>query len=81
MDPDTALAELLDALGQRDWNRVEECSSGLLDWMERSGFPPVTIGPKTLGVQWHRTVATFVCHAAQSKVNDARKRRQRKESA
>ncbi len=81
MDPDTALAELLDALGQRNWNRVEECSSGLLDWMERSGFPPVTVGPKSLGVEWHRTVATFVCHAAQSKVNDVRKRRQRKEGA
>ena len=78
MDPDTALAELLDALGRREWDSVEEFSNHLLDWMERSGFPPMTVGPKTLGVQWHRTVATFVCHAAQSTVNDARKRRQRK---
>ena len=81
MDPDTALAELLDALGRREWDSVEEFSNHLLDWMERSGFPPVTVGPKTLGVQWHRTIATFVCHAAKVKVNDARKRRQRKEGA
>ena len=74
MDPDTALAELLDALGCRDWNRVEECSNHLLDWMERSGFPPETIGPKKLGAHWHRAVATFVCHLAQSKVRDARTR-------
>ena len=75
MDPDSALAELLDALGQHDWDRSEECSESLLSWMERGGFPPVTIGPKALGIEWHRAIATFVCHAAQSKVNDARKRR------
>lgn len=81
MDPDTALAELLAALECRDWSRVDECSNGLLDWMEQRGFPPVTIGPKTLGVQWHRTIATFVCHAAKVRSKDARKRRQRKRGA
>ena len=81
MDPDTALAELLEALGQRDWDRVEECASGLLDWLERRGFPPVTVGPKSLGVEWHRAVATFVCQAAKVNVNAARKRRERKRGA
>lgn len=81
MDPDTALKELLDALECRDWSRVDESSEALLDWMQGSGFPPVTVGPKTLGVQWHRTIATFVCHAAKARANDARKRRQRKRGA
>ena len=81
MDPETALAELLDALGHRDWERSEECSNSLLDWLERRGFPPMTVGPKTLGVAWHRAITTFVCHLAQSKVRDARKRRERKRGA
>ena len=81
MDPEAAFAELLDAVGHREWNRVDECSRELLDWMERGGFPPVTVGNGTLGVEWHRAVATFVCYLAQSKVRDARKCRERKRGA
>ena len=78
MDPDATLRDLLEALGGRDWDRVDELQDALFTWMERRGFPPTTIGPKELGVEWHRAVATFVCHAAASKVRDARKRRSRK---
>lgn len=81
MDPNVTLLELLAALQERHWDRVEELAASLLDWMQRRGFPPVTVGPESLGRQWHRAVATFICHAAQSKVNDARKRRQRKRGA
>lgn len=80
MDPDAALKELLDAVQARDWDRVDELAQGLLSWMEKRGFPPSTLGPKELGRSWHRTIATFVCYAAQSKVRDARKRRARKGS-
>lgn len=78
MDPDAALQELLDAVRVRDWDRIDELADGLLGWMERRGFPPMTLGPKEMGREWHRTVATFVCHAAKSKANDARKRRTRR---
>jgi hypothetical protein len=81
MDPDTAVAELLDAVGRRQWDRVEELATGLLDWLQRRGFPPTIVGPKTLGPEWHRAIATFICRLAQSKVNDARKRRARKRGA
>lgn len=81
MDPEATLAELTDALRLREWDRIEELADALLGWMERSGFPPTTVGTKELGVQWHRAVATFVCHAAKSKVKDARKRRARKREA
>lgn len=80
MDPDVALKELLDAVQSRAWDRVEELADGLLSWMKKRGFPPTTLGPKELGRQWHTTIATFVCYAAQSKVRDARKRRSRKGS-
>ncbi len=75
MDPDTALAELVVAVGDRDWDRIEELADGLLQWLQRRGFPPRTIGPKSLGNEWHRALATFVCHVARSKVRDARRRR------
>ena len=81
MDPDAALKDLLDAVNDRDWGRVEELAAGLLSWMEKRGFPPITLGPKELGRNWHCTLAQFVCYAAQAKVRDARKRRSRKKDA
>ncbi len=79
MDPDATLRDLLHALNSRDWDRVDELQDALLTWMERRGFPPMTIGHKDLGLEWHRAVATFICHAAASKVKDARQRRSRKQ--
>jgi len=77
MDPQATLTELLEAIGKRDWDRVRELSNALLGWMESGGFPPTVVGPDSLGKQWHRTMATFVCHAAVSRANDAAKRRKR----
>lgn len=77
MDPDVALKELLAAVGDRNWDRIDELADGLLQWLQRRGFPPTTVGPKTLGRAWHRTVATFVCHVAKSKVRDVRRRHKR----
>lgn len=77
MDPDAALAELLTAVADRDWDRIDELADGLLQWLQRRGFPPLTVGPKSLGKEWHRAVATFVCHVAKSKVRDARRRSER----
>ncbi len=77
MDPQAALNELLDALGSRHWDRVRELSDALLTWMERGGFPPVTVGAESLGKRWHRAIATFICHAAVSRADHAAKRRKR----
>lgn len=81
MDPNATLREILEALAQRDWDRVQELSEALLTWMEKRGFPPTTMGAPELGPQWHRTIATFVCYAAQGKVKAARRRRERKQDA
>ena len=67
MDPDATLAELLDAMAVHDWDRVSEVAQNLLRWLNRGGFPPATLGPKSLGDQWHRLVAILVCSAADSK--------------
>ncbi|MDB5388252.1 MAG: hypothetical protein JWM11_3898 [Planctomycetaceae bacterium] len=78
MDPNATLRDLLEALKGRDWDLVQELSEALLTWMRNGGFPPNTIGPMELGNEWHRAVATFVCHAALGKVRAAHERRSRK---
>ena len=77
MDPQVSLHELLAAVDAHDWERAEKLSTELLNWMQRRGFPPTTVGPLTLGKGWHRAVATFICHLATSEARRARKRRRR----
>jgi len=40
MDPQAAWDDLLEALGERDWDRVEDLAEGLLRWLRADGFPP-----------------------------------------
>ena len=77
MDPEATLRDLLDAVGDRDWDRVDELSEALLMWLQKRGFPPQTLGPKELGRGWHRALAEFTCYLAQSRARDARKRRKK----
>ena len=77
MDPQATLRDLLAAVGDRDWNQVDELSEALLTWVQKRGFPPKTVGPKELGRGWHRAIAEFVCYLAKSHARDARKRRQK----
>jgi len=81
MDPQATFEELLDAVSDRDWDRMDELSEALLRWMETGGFPPRIVGLATLGCNWHRAIATFICHLAKSRVWDARRRKRQKESA
>lgn len=77
MDPQATLRDLLAAVDERDWDRVEELGEALMAWLQRRGFPPETIGPRSLGRGWHRAVAEFVCHLALSDARRARKRRRK----
>ena len=74
MDPQATWDELLEARSQRDWSRAEELANALLDWLQRRGFPPNTIGDQKLGTQWHHAVAYTVCHLVLADVRQARKR-------
>ena len=78
MDPQATWNELLEARLERDWDRAEELANALLDWMQRSGFPPDTVGNRQLGTRWHHAVANFVCHLVLADVRQARKRARRK---
>lgn len=78
MDPQATWDELLATRLQCDWNRAEELANALLDWLQRRGFPPHTVGDHELGARWHHAVAYFVCHLVLADVRQARKRAQRK---
>ncbi len=78
MDPQVTWTELLEARLQRDWNRADELANALLDWMQRGGFPPHTIGDRKLGMRWHHSIAYTVCHLVLADVNQARKRAERR---
>jgi len=80
MNPQATLNELLEAVGKRDWDRIDELATSLIHWMDDHKFPPITLGPPALGPTWHRTLATFVCYMAQAMVREARKRRERRPS-
>lgn len=76
MDPQVAWQELMDAFHQLDWARVRDLAEGLLQWMNRGGFPPETSAvriaadggaiepPRTAGSEWNRTVARAACRYA-----------------
>jgi hypothetical protein len=80
MDPQQTLADMLTALKEKRWDDAKELADALHGWLVKGGFPPTTLGDISLGKVWHRTVATFVCLAASSKVDDILRRRQRRKS-
>ncbi len=81
MDPQQTLHDMLDEIVARDWERVVGLSDALLTWIETGGFPPEVVGPSKLGKRWHRTIATFICHAAASRADDALKRRRQRDDS
>lgn len=79
MDPQATLTDLLQAVADRDWDRVDELADALLTWIGNGGFPPETFGPETLPRQWHTAVTELLCDLAKSEARVARKRRQRRQ--
>ena len=63
MDPDATLRDLLAALEESDLETVTELVQALRTWIEKGGFPPVTLGSPVLGFDWHRKLTTFLCEA------------------
>jgi len=64
MDPDASLRDLLEAMEAGDCDQVSELADALANWMSRGGFPPQTIGPSTLGIEWHAAVTTALLKLA-----------------
>jgi len=72
MDPQATFDQLLSALADRDWDRVDELSDALLGWLKRGGFPPRTLGTEQIGNDWHREIAALVCNLAAAEARKSR---------
>jgi hypothetical protein len=68
MDPQAAWDDLLEALEQRDGDRVEELAEGLLRWLRAGGFPPRAVTGCDLGSDWDREIALTGCRFALAQV-------------
>ena len=79
MDPQQTWLDMLDALQRKQWDDAKELADSLYDWIRKGGFPPTTVGDESLGKNWHKTVAQFVCLAVANKVDDVQKRRRNSE--
>lgn len=70
MDPQAAWSELLAAIDVLDWPAVEELATGLLQWLNRGGFPPLIVGRHAAGLEWNRAVVQFACELARQKARE-----------
>lgn len=81
MDPQQTWVDMLTALQEKRWDDANELADALYAWIHNGGFPPVTVGHRSLGRDWHKTIATSTCLAIVQRVGDIRKRRSRQGSA
>ena len=78
MDPQQTWADMIDALERKQWEPAKELADALYGWLRKGGFPPTTVGAKSLGKRSHSAVAQFVCLAIASKVHEVNKRAERR---
>jgi hypothetical protein len=77
MNPQAMWKGLLQAVADKDDEQMDKLSDALLEWLKNRGTPPVTIGDRKLGVEWHNAVAQFVCYLVKSRQRKSRERRKR----
>ena len=70
MDPQQTWTDLLDALKQNDHDESRELAEALLEWLRRGGFPPIVVGDESLGADWHRSIAAFICRCVVNRMNE-----------
>jgi hypothetical protein len=80
MDPLAAWKELLEALVEMDWERVQESAENLLDWITHGGFPPEVIVMRgdgknnparyVYGREFNRAVVDSACRFAIQLANE-----------
>lgn len=64
MDPQAAWDQLLAAYAEHDWQQVDELATGLMEWLDRGGFPPLTSPSHPWDDAWNRAVSRFACEFA-----------------
>ena len=72
MDPQQTWTDMLDALKQNDHEEAKEFAGAILEWLGKGGFPPSVVGDKSLGADWHRTIAAVICRSVVSRTNETR---------
>jgi len=70
MDPQATWNSLLEEWANRNWLAVSELAEALLEWLSKDGFPPDTMGNRSLGADWHRELASTMCKFALERAND-----------
>lgn len=70
MDPQATWTSLLDAWAERNWDDVVELAEALLGWLSKEGFPPETVGGKSMGADWNRALALAMCRFALNRARD-----------
>jgi hypothetical protein len=78
MDPEQTWQDMLDAVHRKEWNTARQLADDLHTWLKNKGFPPVTIGDRSFGRNWHVTIATLTCLAVINRADEIRKLRYQK---
>lgn len=60
MDPQVAWNEMLEAIAANDMFEADLRAEGLIDWLDRGGFPPQPLS-RVLPVEWDRMICRYVC--------------------
>ena len=66
MDPNATWLMLLQAMQSEDWKAVRGHAEDLVDWLDRSGFPPDTSSGIVTDPFWNKQMARFACKLAKS---------------
>jgi len=70
MDPQATWDALLEEWTQCNWLDVSELAEALLEWLDKEGFPPETMGTRSMGADWNRVLAVAVCKFALQRANN-----------
>lgn len=70
MDPQATWDSLLSEWAAGNWLDVYELAEALLQWLSKDGFPPETMGKKSLGADWNRVQATAMATFALQRANE-----------
>jgi hypothetical protein len=66
MDPNATWLLLLEAIQTKDWKAVRDHAEDLLDWLDRSGFPPDTCSGIVRDHYWNKQMARHACKLAKA---------------
>jgi len=70
MDPQASWNEMLEAISANDMFEAGLRAEGLMDWLDRGGFPPQPLS-RVLPVDWDRMICRYVCQKVRQTAQNA----------